>query len=238
MPRVLLVEDEPAIADILVYALETECFHVTHALTGSAALAAAAGESFDFAILDIGLPDMTGLDVCRRLRETSAIPVLFLTARDGEMDRILGLELGGDDYVTKPFSPREIVARVRAILRRSQPSPPPESTTNPTFAAGPLAHDASAMRIRCHGEPLDLTAHEYKLLLVLLEKPGRVFTRDQLLDRAWNDPGAVTDRTIDAHIKSIRAKLRAARPGVEDLIQTRRGLGYVLVNAEKLKTEN
>ncbi len=123
MPRVLLVEDEPAIADTLVYALETECFEVFHALTGTDALAAAGRETFDFAILDIGLPDMTGLDVCRRLREISSIPVLFLTARNGEVDRILGLELGGDDYVTKPFSPREIVARVRAILRRSQTRP-------------------------------------------------------------------------------------------------------------------
>jgi two-component system catabolic regulation response regulator CreB len=226
MPRVLLVEDEPAIADTLVYALGTECFEVTHALTGADALAATAREKFDFAILDIGLPDMTGLDVCRRLRETSSIPVLFLTARDGEMDRILGLELGGDDYVTKPFSPREIVARVRAILRRSQ-APAASGEPVPTHG-GILHHDTSAMRIHCHGEQLDLTAHEYKLLLVLLEKPGRVFTRDQLLEHAWQDPGAVTDRTIDAHVKSIRAKLRAVRVGAEDLIQTRRGLGYLL----------
>ncbi len=225
MPRVLLVEDEPAIADTLVYALETECFEVTHALTGADAVAAAEREIFDFAILDIGLPDMTGLDVCRRLREKSAIPVLFLTARDGEMDRILGLELGGDDYVTKPFSPREIVARVRAILRRSQA---PLQAATPAIDSKILHHDSAAMRIHCHGAPLDLTAHEYKLLLVLLEKPGRVFTRDQLLDHAWQDPGAVTDRTIDAHVKSIRAKLRAVRAGAEDLIQTRRGLGYLL----------
>ena len=221
MPRVLLVEDEPAIADTLVYALGTECFEVTHALTGADALAAAEREHFDFAILDIGLPDMTGLDVCRRLRETTSIPVLFLTARDGEVDRILGLELGGDDYVTKPFSPREIVARVRAILRRSQPQ---------VASCGKfLHHDQGTMRIHCHGAQLDLTAHEYKLLLVLMEKPGRVFTRDQLLDHAWEDPGAVTDRTIDAHIKSIRAKLRLVREGAEDLIQTRRGLGYLVV---------
>ncbi len=226
MPRVLLVEDEPAIADTLVYALGTECFEVTHALTGADALAAAGREKFDFAILDIGLPDMTGLDVCRRLRETSSIPVLFLTARDGEVDRILGLELGGDDYVTKPFSPREIVARVRAILRRSQ-APAPLNEPGP-MDGKILHHDHSAMRIHCHGEQLDLTAHEYKLLLVLLEKPGRVFTRDQLLEHAWQDPGAVTDRTIDAHVKSIRAKLRAVRVGAEDLIQTRRGLGYLL----------
>jgi two-component system, OmpR family, catabolic regulation response regulator CreB len=228
MPNVLLVEDEPAIADTLIYALETECFEVVHALTGADALATAARKSFDFAILDIGLPDMTGLEVCRRLRETTAIPVLFLTARDGELDRILGLELGGDDYVTKPFSPREIVARVRAILRRAQPQATlPQAHPTPGHG-NVLHHDPSAMRIRCHGEMLDLTAHEYKLLLVLLEKPGRVFTRDQLLEHAWQDPGAVTDRTVDAHVKSIRAKLRGVRVGAEDLIQARRGLGYLL----------
>ncbi|RYD36910.1 MAG: two-component system response regulator CreB, partial [Verrucomicrobiaceae bacterium] len=213
MPRVLLVEDEPAIADTLVYALGTERFEVTHALTGAEALAAAEKEVFDFAILDIGLPDMTGLDVCRKLRETSSVPVLFLTARDAEVDRILGLELGGDDYVTKPFSPREIVARVRAILRRSRDVSPLPMSGKITGMGKILHHDTSSMRIYCHGEQLDLTAHEYKLLLVLLEKPGRVFTRDQLLDHAWQDPGAVTDRTIDAHIKSIRAKLRSVRLG-------------------------
>jgi two-component system catabolic regulation response regulator CreB len=228
MPRLLLVEDETAIADTLVYALGTECFEVTHALTGADALAAAERETFDFAILDIGLPDMTGLDVCRRLRETSSIPVLFLTARGGEVDRILGLELGGDDYVTKPFSPREIVARVRAILRRSQSANVQSPAVSASVPAGTLHHDTSAMRIHCHGQALDLTAHEYKLLLVLLGKPGRVFTRDQLLEYAWEDPGAVTDRTIDAHVKSIRAKMRAVRVGAEDLIETRRGLGYLL----------
>lgn len=225
MPHVLLVEDEPAIADTLVYALETECFAVTHALTGSDALAAVRSGNFDLAILDIGLPDMTGLEVCRRLREISPIPVLFLTARDGELDRILGLELGGDDYVTKPFSPREIAARVRAILRRAN------HETHATTPAPPgvLAHDPAAMRIHCAGRQLDLTAHEYKLLLVLMEHPGRVFTRDQLLDQAWQDPGAVTDRTVDAHIKSIRSKLHVASAGAENLIETRRGLGYSLV---------
>jgi two-component system catabolic regulation response regulator CreB len=220
MPRVLLVEDEPAIADTLVYALETERFTVSHALTGADALAAAARQIHDLAILDIGLPDMTGLDLCRKLRETSVIPVLFLTARDGEMDRILGLELGGDDYVTKPFSPREIVARVRAILRRG--NHPAEAH----IPATGLHHDAASMRIHIEGAALDLTAHEYKLLLALMAKPGRVLTRDQLLDHAWLDPGAVTDRTVDAHIKSIRAKLRAIHPGAENLIETRRGLGY------------
>lgn len=228
MSRVLLVEDEPAIADTLIYALETECFTVTHTLTGTDALSAHQSQPFDFAILDIGLPDMTGLEVCRLLRENSSIPVLFLTARDGETDRILGLELGGDDYVTKPFSPREIVARVRAILRRGQHTP----AVAPPVPSSGFHHDKSAMRIHFEGGLLDLTAHEYKLLLVLIEKPGRVFTRDQLLDQAWQDPGAVTDRTIDAHIKSIRAKLRNHRPGAENLIETRRGLGYSLANGQ------
>ena len=229
--NVLLVEDEPAIADTLVYALKTECFEVHHALTGQAALDAFEAKTFDFAILDIGLPDMTGLDVCKKLRENSTVPVLFLTARDGEVDRILGLELGGDDYVTKPFSPREIVARIRAILRRSQngsqAAPAPAKQAEPP--AGVLHHDPAAMRIHCHGSELDLTAHEYKLLLVFMKNPRRVLSRDQLLDHAWADPGAVTDRTIDAHIKSIRAKLRVAKAGAEDLIQTRRGLGYLFV---------
>ena len=233
MLRVLLVEDEPAIADTLVYALETECFEVTHVLTGTDGLAEFARRPYDLVVLDIGLPDMTGLDVCRHLRATGQVPILFLTARNAEMDRILGLELGGDDYVTKPFSPREIVARVRAILRRAgNPSPteaaPAAAPATPPSPPQPFHHDAAAMRIRCHGIPLDLTAHEYKLLLVLLSAPGRVFTRDQLLDRAWSDPGAVTDRTIDAHVKSIRAKLRAVDPAAADLVQTRRGLGYVL----------
>lgn len=226
MPRILLVEDEPAIADILIYALGTECFEVTHALTGGEGITAFSEKTHDLAILDIGLPDMTGLDVCRRLREISQVPVLFLTARDGEVDRILGLELGGDDYVTKPFSPREIVARVRAILRRAQTGTVRENPMSVSHP--PLHHDPLSMRVCCFGREMDLTAHEYKLLLVLLGTPGRVFTRDQLLDHAWQDPGAVTDRTVDAHVKSIRAKLRTASPGAEDFIQTRRGLGYLL----------
>jgi two-component system catabolic regulation response regulator CreB len=234
MPRLLLVEDEPAIADALVYALKTERFEVSHALTGEAALSQHEKQPFDFVILDIGLPDMTGLEVCKQLRTTSKVPILFLTARDGELDRILGLELGGDDYVTKPFSPREIVARVRAIMRRTEgeTSQPVEASPTNGKSPGktsPLSHDESSMRILCDGSPLDLTAHEYKLLLVFLRQPNRVYTRDQLLDHAWADPGAVTDRTIDAHIKTIRAKLKSMNPGAEDLIQTRRGLGYAYV---------
>lgn len=226
MPHILLVEDEPAIADTLVYALESECHRVSHALTGMAALEMHAAEPHDLAILDVGLPDMTGFDLCRRLREDSQIPILFLTARDGELDRVLGLEIGGDDYVTKPFSPREVAARVRAILRRANPDAPAKREEEPRSACAGLTLDDLSKRIIYGGNRLDLTAHEFKLASVLIRHPGRVFSRDQLLDHAWEDPGAVTDRTVDAHIKSLRAKLRAMAAGAEEMIQTRRGLGY------------
>lgn len=233
MPSVLLVEDEPGIADTLVYALQTEHFEVRHAFTAAEASAMFAEREPDFVILDVGLPDRSGFDLCREWREKSATPVLFLTARDSEIDRVLGLEIGGDDYVTKPFSPREVVARVRAVLRRASHgngvAAGTAAATSPTSSRGArLVHDKEAMRVVCDGVVLDLTAHEYKLLVVLMSAPGRVFTRDQLLDRAWQDPGAVTDRTVDAHVKSVRAKLRAVHPGAEDLIETRRGLGYSL----------
>lgn len=222
MPRLLLVEDEPAIADTLVYVLQGDCHTVNHVMTGMDALALQAEEPYDLAILDVGLPDMTGFDLCRKLRETWAIPVIFLTARDGEIDRVLGLELGGDDYVTKPFSPREVAARVRAILRRAGGAAVAASKA----PGGGLVLDDSSKRIHCGAERLDLTAHEYRMAAVLIRHPGQVFSRDQLLDHAWDDPGAVTDRTVDAHVKSLRAKLRSAVPGAEEMIVTRRGLGY------------
>ena len=227
MPMILLVEDEPAIADTLVYALESECHQVRHALSGADALAAEAESPFDLAILDIGLPDMTGFDLCRKLREKRAIPILFLTARDGELDRVLGLEIGGDDYVTKPFSPREVAARVKAILRRSA-----VVTAAPVVSGSGLRIDDSSKRVVCGGVNLDLTAHEFRLASALVARPGQVLSRDQLLGHAWDDPGAVTDRTVDAHVKSLRAKLRLAKPGAEEMIETRRGLGYVYSPSE------
>jgi two-component system catabolic regulation response regulator CreB len=225
--RVLVVEDEPSIADTIVYALQREHFDVTHCGTGSDALGTIQQSAFDCLILDVGLPDISGFDVCRQLRQHSQVPVIFLTARDGEIDRVLGLELGGDDYVSKPFSPRELVARVRAILRRAQPNGNalPQGTTPGRPAA--LAHDDRRKVILCHGNALDLARNEYHLLLALLQHPGRVFTREQLLEIAWPDPGAVTDRTVDAHVKSVRAKIQTVAPGF-DPIETRRGLGYAL----------
>ena len=221
MPAVLIVEDEPAIADTLIYALETENFAVTHVTTAQAGLDHFSRHAPDFAVLDIGLPDFTGFDLCQKIRKLSQVPILFLTARDSEIDHVLGLELGADDYVTKPFSPRTVVARIRAILRRGQ------SLTQTTSSL--LHHEPATMSITCCGHSLDLTAHEYKLLAILLGQPSRVFTREQLLEQAWEDPGSAMDRTIDAHIKSLRAKLRLHSEDAAETIQTRRGLGYTLV---------
>jgi two-component system, OmpR family, catabolic regulation response regulator CreB len=228
MSRILLVEDEPAIADTLIYILESERYEVQHVLCGSDALKAQSEKLFDFAILDVGLPDMTGFELCHRLRANGSLPILFLTARDSELDRVLGLEIGGDDYVTKPFSPREVAARVRAILRRSNVNIPLETQATCTSNIW-LSVDDFSKRIICDGHALELTAYEFKLAVVLIQHPGQVFSRDQLLDQAWDDPGAVTDRTVDAHIKSLRAKLRNFSPGSEEMILTRRGLGYVYV---------
>ena len=225
MPRVLLVEDETSIADTLVYALETEHFEVTHVTTAGEALKIFAND-YDLAILDVGLPDISGFDLCGEIRKSSALPVLFLTARDSEIDRILGLELGGDDYVTKPFSPREVAARVRAILRRAHGNS--SDTNDQTSTQGCLCHDANAMTITCHGKSMNLTAHEYKLLVALMSQPGRIFTREQLLEKAWEDPGSAMDRTVDAHIKSLRSKIRECTGDGSDPIETRRGLGYTL----------
>lgn len=227
MTAILIVEDEPAIADTLVYALQTENFSVTHVGTAQQALDHLKTEAPDFFILDVGLPDLSGFDLCKKIRLAHSTPILFLTARASEIDQILGLELGADDYVTKPFSPRAVVARVRAILRRQDSSQASEDsqkeTTTPLFL-----HQAEAMQISCHGKALKLTAHEYKLLATFLKQPGRVFTRDQLLMQAWEDPGSAMDRTIDAHIKSLRAKLREHSEAAAEAIQTRRGLGYLL----------
>lgn len=223
---VLLVEDEPGIADTLLYALQSEGFAARWHTTGRAALDDHRARPADFVILDVGLPDMNGFELCRELRAVSTVPILFLTARASEVDRIVGLEIGADDYVTKPFSPREVSARVRAILRRTQP--PASRSLVPPVRAG-LAHDEGRCLVTWAGRPLDLTRYEYRLLALLLGRPGRVYSRDELLTRVWDDPGSSLDRTVDAHVKTVRAKLRAAG-GEEaaELIQTHRGLGYSL----------
>jgi two-component system, OmpR family, catabolic regulation response regulator CreB len=219
----LLVEDEPAIADTIVYALKSEGFSVTWFTTGGEALKAIDGTPFELMVLDVGLPDMSGFDVCREVRKHSDLPVLFLTARASEVDRIVGLELGADDYVPKPFSPRELTARIKAILRRT--------ISRDAAASAPLPEDwsidAKRRAISYRGEILDLPRNEYNLLAVLLEHPGWVYSREQLMEMAWEAPEAAMARTVDTHIKTLRARLRVITPDF-DPIQTHRGVGYSL----------
>ncbi|HNV79462.1 MAG TPA: two-component system response regulator CreB [Thermomonas sp.] len=217
MPTILLAEDEPAIADTVLYALRAEGFTAEHVLLGGSVLPRLKQGGIDLVILDVGLPDRSGFEVCRDLRTTSAVPVVFLTARNDEIDRVLGLELGADDYMAKPFSPRELVARVRARLRRHE--------GGETQRKGRFEVDAVAHRIRYAGHWLDMTRYEHALLHELLRRPGAILSRAQLLDRAWEDALESGERTVDTHVKTLRAKLRALDPA-RDPIRTHRGLGY------------
>lgn len=217
---ILIVEDEAAIADVIAYALRTEGFAPHRCALGEEALARLRTGAFDLVILDVGLQDLSGFEVCRRLRTFSQVPVIFLTARSEEVDRVLGLEIGGDDYLAKPFSPRELVARVRVILRRLSP----RAAESPASA---FELDAPARRIRYRGQALDLTRYEYLLLGTLLSQPERIFTRAQLMEEVWCGAEESMDRTVDTHVKTLRAKLRAIDPEA-DPIQTHRGVGYSL----------
>lgn len=214
---ILLAEDEGAIAETVLYALRAEGYAAEHVLLGGEVLPRLRRGGIDLVILDVGLPDTSGFDVCRALRIESEVPVLFLTARDAELDRVLGLELGGDDYMAKPFSPRELVARVRARLRRHE--------GGETQRKGRFEVDAVAHRIRYAGHWLDMTRYEHALLHELLRRPGAILSRAQLLDRAWEDALESGERTVDTHVKTLRAKLRALDPA-RDPIRTHRGLGY------------
>jgi two-component system catabolic regulation response regulator CreB len=231
MPRILVVEDESTIADAVLYALRTDGMQAGHCLLGREALQLLKSEPWDVLVLDVGLPDMTGFELCRELRGYSDIPVIFLTARASEIDRVLGLELGADDYVVKPFSPRELVARVRARLRRSGERPGGEARAGAAADGwrelGAFAIDAAGQRIRYAGSTLTLTRYEYRLLAALLARPGAILSREQLMDDVWRDAPDTVDRTVDTHVKTLRAKLRHAAPGA-DPIQTHRGLGYSL----------
>jgi len=219
---ILVVEDEASIAETIIYALQTEGFTPVWRSSGGEGLALLKQQPVALVVLDVGLPDMSGFDVCREMQKLGAPPVIFLTARSDAVDRIVGLELGADDYLAKPFSPRELTARIRAILRRAN-----GNGAAKTQPVGPWTHDEARCRIAYQGHPLDLTRNEYRLLAVLLASPGQVFSRDQLMTAAWDDPGAALDRTVDAHVKTLRAKLREAEPD-SDPIVTHRGMGYSL----------
>jgi two-component system, OmpR family, catabolic regulation response regulator CreB len=223
MQRILVIEDEPAITDNISYCLTTEGFDVVCCATGQAGLKRFSQEDFSLIILDVGLPDKNGFEICREIRTTAATPIIFLTARSEEIDRVVGLELGADDYVVKPFSPRELAARVRAILRRA----PVLAPSSDLPSDNPFEIDDKRHKVIYFGTPLELSRYEYRILTILINRPGWVFTRDQLMDQAWDEPEASYDRTVDAHIKTIRAKLRAVMPNIE-AIETHRGVGYAL----------
>ena len=224
--HVLVIEDEPSVAENITYALETEGFVFTWCATGRDGLAALDQQPVSLVLLDVGLPDADGFEVCRRIRAVRDLPIIFLTARSDEIDRVVGLELGADDYVVKPFSPRELTARVKAVLRRGR-RPVPGDPPGEFREVAPFTIDGARFEIAYHGTPLPLTRYEYRILEVMLGRPGRVYTRAALMSQAWEEPEASMERTVDAHIKSIRAKLRAVRPGSE-VITTHRGLGYAL----------
>ena len=225
--RILLVEDEPSIAEIVEFALTVEGFHIAWRTLAREAEAELATTPYDLVVLDIGLPDGSGLELLKRVRRTSEVPVAILSARNAELDRVLGLELGADDYIGKPFSPRELAARVKAILKRTArpPSAPQSESVRPPAEGAWFETDEDRATIRFRGRPLELTRYEYLILKTLLGQPERVFSRAQLMDRAWPDPVASFERSVDTHIKALRAKLRDIDPKL-DPIRTHRGLGY------------
>jgi two-component system OmpR family response regulator len=215
--KILIVDDDPRLRDLVRLALERAGFQVITAADGQSALTHAARELPDMMVLDIGLPEVDGLEVCRRIRQRSDVPVLFLTARDDEIDRVLGLELGADDYVTKPFSPRELVARVRAILKRS-PGKTPQ-----TLQLGALVLESAARMCRVNGRILPLTATEFRLLELLMLQAGQLIPRATLIASIWGAQSAISDRTLDSHLRNLRQKLAAV--AFADAIETRHGQG-------------
>jgi two-component system OmpR family response regulator len=219
--KILLVDDDPRLRALVALSFERAGFEVVTAADGQHALTCAARESPDLAVLDIGLPELDGFEVFRRIRARSDLPVLFLTARDDEIDRVLGLELGADDYVTKPFSPRELVARVRAILKRTRPGPGAEVARHGTLLLDRARHLARA------GEAeLDLTSTEFALLWELIGAPGRVRSRQQLVTALWGPRSPVSARTLDSHLRNLRRKLADA--GAEGAVETLHGIGVRL----------
>ena len=219
LKRILLIEDESTIADNVIYALETEGFHVEWQMLGHTALHTLKQSDIDLIILDVGLPDCSGFELCKTIRKFSEVPIIFLTARAEEIDRIVGLEIGGDDYVTKPFSPRELSARVKVILKRSTKAQSETQRIETDFVI-----DCAKTMIYYHGIGLNLTRYEYLILKTLLEKPQQVFSRERLIELVWIEPEASFDRTVDTHIKTLRAKLRDI--DATDPIKTHRGFGY------------
>jgi two-component system OmpR family response regulator len=227
---ILVVDDDPHIRDVVRFAFEKTGMVISTAQDGKEALRQFDQEIHELVVLDIGMPEMDGLEVCRKIRKTSDTPILFLSARDEEIDRILGLEIGGDDYVTKPFSPRELVARVNAILRRTRNAPAPSSGATKAARHGGLTIDPDARTAIFQDTPVSLTALEFDILRTLVARPGFVFTRELILDAAYAGNIHVADRTIDSHVRNIRAKMAVA--GCESVIETVHGVGFKLGRCE------
>jgi DNA-binding response OmpR family regulator len=228
--RVLLIEDEESIATPLVGALEREGFDVEHAATGRAGLDAAERDEVDLVLLDLMLPDMDGRDVCREIRRSSAVPVIMLTARGLETDRVVGLELGADDYVVKPFSVAELAARIRAVLRRTTERAGPAKDV---LAVGDVDLDRRTWSARRGGQPLELTRREFELLRLLLEHAGGVVTREKLMREVWDTGWMGATKTLDVHVSTLRRKL-GDDPSAPRYIHTVRGVGFRFASAEEL----
>ena len=225
MPRTILVaDDDPHIRQLIVFALAKAGLDAIEAEDGESALSAVEAHHPDLLILDINMPRMDGIEVCRRLRAVGTLPILFLSSRDDEIDRVLGIELGADDYVTKPFSPREVVARVMAILRRVSAHPPEAQAFTGTLHHGRLALDTDGWRASWDEAEVVLTVTEFGILRTLAAMPSKIFSRDAIIDRLHGPGFAVTDRTIDSHVRNLRAKF--AKAGANDVIETRAGVGY------------
>ncbi|PWU45852.1 DNA-binding response regulator [Micromonospora globispora] len=223
MSRVLVVEDEESFSDALSYMLRKEGFEVSVAATGPSALTEFDRTGADIVLLDLMLPEMSGSEVCRQLRQRSHVPIIMVTARDSEIDKVVGLEIGADDYVTKPYSPRELVARIRAVLRR-QSAEVAESGA-PTLAAGPVRMDVERHVVTVDGAAVQLPLKEFELLELLLRNAGRVLTRGQLIDRVWGADYVGDTKTLDVHVKRLRSKIEP-EPSAPRYIVTVRGLGY------------
>ncbi|MDP9496485.1 MAG: response regulator transcription factor [Actinomycetota bacterium] len=222
MTRVLLVEDEESFSDPLSYLLQAEGFEVAVAATGPEALAEYDRSGADLVLLDLMLPGLSGTEVCRQLRARGSVPVIMLTARDSEIDKVVGLELGADDYVTKPYSTRELLARMRAVLRRGAEA---EDAASAALAAGPVRMDVDRHVVTVAGEPVQLPLKEFELLELLLRNAGRVLTRAQLIDRVWGADYVGDTKTLDVHVKRLRSKIEPD-PGAPRYLVTVRGLGY------------
>jgi len=228
MSRILVVDDDGHIREVVRFTLQQGGYQVVEAKDGAEAWRAFEAGSFDLVVLDIIMPEADGLEVCRRIRSKSRVPIIFVSSRDEELDRVLGLELGADDYLVKPFSPRELLARVKAVLRRLQQEPPSASEAPVVKRRGPLEMDLGRHRCTWAGQEVVLTVTEFSLLQTLLATPGRVYSRAELVDRAYGHEHVITERTVDSHVRRIRQKLAALGA---DPVETVYGLGYRLREA-------